>query len=147
MDKNAFQTELNRVAFTPAGREALTDTLMKKEAPPAPWRLWVKRGLAAGLAAAALAGSALAAGTLWERYFGRLDETQQETIETLSQELPAAESNGTTMTPLAAFGDQDFYYLMLEIRAPEGTVLPDYGEDEGYYQLFNPDTEIGRAHV
>ncbi len=25
---------------------------------------------------------------------------------------------------------------MLEIRAPEGTVLPDYGEDEGYYQLF-----------
>ena len=69
MDKNAFQTEMNRVAFTPAGREALTDTLMKKEAPPAPWRLWVKRGLAAGLAAAALAGSALAAGTLWERYF------------------------------------------------------------------------------
>ena len=40
------------------------------------------------------------------------------------------------MTPLAAFGDQDFYYLMLEIRAPEGTVLPDYGEEEGYYQLF-----------
>lgn len=43
------------------------------------------------------------------------------------------------MSPLAAFGDRDFYYLMLEIRAPEGTVLPDYGEDEGYYQFFNPD--------
>ena len=123
MDKNAFQTEMNRVAFTPTGREALTMG-------------WARRGLAAALAAVVLAGSALAAGTLWERYFGRLDETQQEIIGTLSRELPAAESNGTTMTPLAAFGDQDFYYLMLEIRAPEGTVLPDYGEDEGYYQLF-----------
>ena len=147
MDKNAFQTEMNRVAFTPAGREALTEALM--EGAPARRSMgWARRGLAAALAAVVLAGSALAAGTLWERYFGRLDETQQEIIGTLSQELPAAESNGTTMTPLAAFGDQDFYYLMLEIRAPEGTVLPDYGEDEGYYQLFG-DTleEIGRAHV
>lgn len=137
MDKNAFQTEMNRVAFTPAGREALTEALMKGKAAPARRSGgWARRSLAAALAAVVLAGSALAAGTLWERYFGRLDETQQEIIETLSRELPAAESNGTTMTPLAAFGDQDFYYLMLEIRAPEGTVLPDYGEDEGYYQLF-----------
>ena len=29
MDKNAFQTEMNRVAFTPAGREALTEALME----------------------------------------------------------------------------------------------------------------------
>lgn len=135
MDKNAFQTEMNRVAFTPTGREALTEALM--EGAPARRSMgWARRSLAAALAAVVLAGSALAAGTLWERYFGRLDETQQEIIETLSRELPAAESNGTTMTPLAAFGDQDFYYLMLEIRAPEGTVLPDYGEEEGYYQLF-----------
>ena len=142
MDKNAFQTEMNRVAFTPAGREALTEALMKGKAAPARRSGgWVRRGMAAALAAVVLAGSALAAGTLWERYFGRLDETQQEIIETLSRELPAAESNGTTMTPLAAFGDQDFYYLMLEIRAPEGTVLPDYGEDEGYYQLFGDTLE------
>ena len=33
MDKNAFRTELDRVAFTQAGREALTDALMKGEAP------------------------------------------------------------------------------------------------------------------
>ena len=137
MDKNAFQTEMNRVAFTPTGREALTEALMKGKAAPARRSgAWVRRGMAAALAAVVLAGSAVAAGTLWERYFERLDETQQEIIETLSRELPAAESNGTTMTPLAAFGDQDFYYLMLEIRAPEGPVLPDYGEDEGYYQLF-----------
>ena len=142
MDKNAFRTELDRVSFTPAGREALTDALMRAEAAPPVRRPvnWAKLGMAAALAAAALIGSAVAAGTLWDQYFGRLDEDQQEVIETLSRELPAAESNGTTMTPLAAFGDQDFYYLMLEIRAPEGTVLPDYGEDEGYYQLFNPDT-------
>ncbi len=141
MDKHAFQTELNRVAFTPAGREALTEALLRREAVPDRRRPggWARMGLAAALAAVALIGSAVAAGTLWERYFGRLDETQQEMIGTLSRELPAAESNGTVMTPLAAFGDQDFYYLMLEIRAPEGTVLPDYGEDEGYYQLFNPD--------
>ena len=142
MDKNAFRTELDRVSFTPAGREALTDALMRAEAAPPVRRPvnWAKLGMAAALAAAALIGSAVAAGTLWDQYFGRLDEDQQEVIETLSRELPAAESNGTTMTPLAAFGDQDFYYLMLEIRAPEGTVLPDYSEDEGYYQLFNPDT-------
>ena len=30
MDKNAFQTELNRVAFTPAGREVLAEALMRK---------------------------------------------------------------------------------------------------------------------
>ena len=143
MDKNVFRTELDRVSFTPAGREALTDALMRAGAAPPVRRPvnWAKRGMAAALAAAALIGSAVAAGTLWDQYFGHLDEDQQEVIETLSRELPAAESNGTTMTPLAAFGDQDFYYLMLEIRAPEGTVLPDYGEDEGFYQLFGDTLE------
>lgn len=140
MDKNAFQTELDRVSFTPAGREALAKALMST----APLRRsggWARRGMAAALAAVLLAGSAVAAGSLWDRYFGGLDADQREIIETLSQkDLPAAESNGTVMTPLAAFGDQDFYYLMLEIRAPEGVTLPDYGENEGYYQFFNPDT-------
>ena len=138
MDKNAFRTELDRVSFTPAGREALTKALLRGGSASARRRSasWARRGMAAALAAIVLAGSALAAGTLWDRHFGRLDEGQQEVVEALSQTLPAAESNGTVMTPLAAFGDQDFYYLMLEIRAPEGTVLPDYGEDEGCYQLF-----------
>jgi len=118
---------------------ALADALMNTPPfAPAPRRKsWGKRWLAAGLAAAVLAGSAVAVtGPLWEQYFGHLNETQQEVIDTLSQELPAAVSNGTTMTPLAAFGDEDFYYLMLEITPPDGIVLPAYGEDEGYYQLF-----------
>lgn len=143
MDKNAFQNELDQVRFTPAGREALTGALMRGGAPAPRRTRWARRGAAAALAAVLLAGSALAAGALWERYFGALDENQQAVIQTLSQDLPAAESNGTTMTPLAAFGDQDFYYLMLEIRAPENTVLRDYSEDEGYYQLFGDTLEEG----
>lgn len=136
MDKNMYQTELDKVRFTREGRKSLADTLMTA-APPRRSVGWPRKGLAMGLAAVLLVGSALAAaGPLWERYFDHLDETQQEVIDTLSQELPAAVSNGTTMTPLAAFGDEDFYYLMLEITPPEGTVLPVYGEDEGYYQLF-----------
>ena len=71
MDKNVFQSELNRVRYTPAGREALTEALMKGKAVPVrrPIR-WARMGLAAALAALVLAGSAVAAGTLWERYFG-----------------------------------------------------------------------------
>lgn len=141
LNKNAYRNELETLCFTGSGREALTDALMDQSAPAVRRPRWVKRGAAAALAAALLVGTAMAAaGPVWETFFGHLDEDQQEVIETLSQELPAAESNGTVMTPLAAFGDQDFYYLMLEIRAPEGTVLPDYGEDEGFYQFFNPDT-------
>ena len=137
MDKNAYQSELNALRFTEAGREALTGALLHPAERPVRRQVRHLRWLAAAAAAAVLAGTAAAAaGSLWERYFGQLDEDQQTVIEDLSQTLPAAESNGTVMTPLAAFGDPDFYYLMLEIQAPEGTVLPDYHEDEGYYQLF-----------
>nr|WP_326172069.1 hypothetical protein [uncultured Oscillibacter sp.] len=149
MDRNVYRTELNQVHYTEQGRAELTERLWKVRSTgthPAR-RRWVSRGsrgMAAALAAVLLVGSAVAvSGPLWERHFGQLDEDRQAVINSLSaapEELPAAESNGTVMTPLAAFGDRDFYYLMLEIRAPEGTVLPDYGEDDGYYQLFNPDT-------
>ena len=48
MDKNAFQTEMNRVAYTPAGREALTEALMKgKAAPDRRSGASVRRGMAA----------------------------------------------------------------------------------------------------
>ena len=141
MEQNAYKNELNQVVYTEAGRAALTEALL--EARPAPRRRsWTRKGFAALLAAVLLVGSVgAAAGPVWNHFFGALDEDQQAVIETLSQDLPAAESNGTTMTPLAAFGDQDFYYLMLEIRAPEGTVLPDYSEDEGFYQLFGDTVE------
>lgn len=136
MEQNVYKNELNRVAFTETGRAALTDALL--EARPAPRRNWTWKGLAALLAAVLLVGSVgAAAGPVWNRFFDSLDEEQQAVIDTLSQELPAAESNGTTMTPLAAFGDQDFYYLMLEITPPEGVTLPNYSEDEGFYQFMD----------
>lgn len=147
MDSNAYRSELDRVRYTKTGREALTDRLMRTQGVERGRRRagWPRKMMAAAVAAVVLVGTAAAAaGPLWERYFGRLDEDQQAVINNLSaapEALPAAESHGTVMTPLAAFGDQDFYYLMLEIRAPEGTVLPDYGEDEGYYQLFGDTLE------
>lgn len=167
IDENAYRTELDQVYFTATGRQALIDALMnpenginsanpkdqqdqkegknmdmevsKKQAhtPVSNRKIWKRVGIAAGLAAVLLVGTALAAaGPLWENYFGHLDENQQNMIDSLSQTLPAVESNGTVMTPLAAFGDPDFYYLMLEIQAPENITLPNYTEDEGYYQLF-----------
>lgn len=139
--KTVYQNELDRVCWTPAGREALTDALMRGAA-PAPRRInWAKRSLAASLAAVVLVGFALAvSGPLWNRFFGELDEDQQAVVETLSQDLPAAECNGVVMTPLEALGDEDFYYLMLEITPPKGMILPVYGKGEGFYQFFNPYT-------
>ena len=58
MDRNAYQSELDQVQFTEAGRSALTDALMAEQAgPPVQHRsLWMKRGMAAVLAAVLLVG-------------------------------------------------------------------------------------------
>lgn len=147
MDNNAYRSELDRVRYTAEGRVALTDRLMRGQSAGRGRRSagWPRKMMAAAIAAVVLVGTAAAAaGSLWDQYFGRLDEGQQTVIDSLSvapEALPAAESGGTVMSPLAAFGDQDFYYLMLEIRAPEGTILRDYSEDEGYYQLFGDTPE------
>ena len=63
MDRNAYQSELDQVQFTEAGRSALTDALMAEQAgPPVQHRsLWMKRGMAAVLAAVLLVGTAAAA--------------------------------------------------------------------------------------
>ncbi len=39
---------------------------------------------------------------------------------------------GTTITPLAGYGDENIFYLRLRITGPEGSVLP----DEEYYRVF-----------
>lgn len=131
MNKERFQAELDRVRFTPAGRKALTDGLMRgleDDAPPPRRRNWAKRGLVIGLAAALLLGSAVGTGwSIWDRFFGDLDEDQQSILEALSQDLPSAECNGIVMKPLAAFGDRDFYFLMLEIQFPESVTQPGRG--------------------
>ena len=63
MDRNVYQSELDRVRFTEAGKSALTEALLAERAEPAEKRgrgPWVKRGVAAALAAVLLVGSAAA---------------------------------------------------------------------------------------
>ena len=97
MDRNAYQSELDRVQFTEAGRSALTDALMAEQAgPPVQhWSSWMKRGMAAVLAAVLLVGTAAAVtASLWDSFFGRLDPGEQAVVDTLSGGLPGAVSAG-----------------------------------------------------
>lgn len=122
MEQNVYRNELERLRFTEKGKAALTDALMAEQTAGESRRhaRWMKRGVAAALAAVLLVGTAAAvAGSLWENYFGSLDQGQQEVLESLSKGLPAAvTSNGATITPLDAFGAKGVLYLMLEVEAP-----------------------------
>lgn len=145
MDRNAYQSELDRVRFTEAGKSALADALMTGRAESEQRRgrgPWMKRSAAAILAAVLLVGTAAAATvSLWDGFFGGLTSSEQAVVDTLSGNLPGAvSSNGAVITPQAAFGADGVFYLMLEIQAPEGTVLPALDGEQGTYQLF--DAEI-----
>lgn len=145
MDRNAYQSELDRVRFTEAGKSALADALMIGRAESEQRRgrgPWMKRSAAAILAAVLLVGTAAAATvSLWDGFFGGLTSSEQAVVDTLSGNLPGAvSSNGAVITPQAAFGADGVFYLMLEIQAPEGTVLPALDGEQGTYQLF--DAEI-----
>ena len=144
MDRNVYQSELNRVRFTEAGKSALADALLAKRAEPAKLRgrgPWMKRGAIAAMAAVLLVGTAAAVTvSLWDGFFGGLDPSEQAVVDTLSGDLPGAvSSNGAVMTPQAAVGTDGVFYLMLEIRAPEGTVLPALDGERETYQLFGAD--------
>lgn len=148
MEQNVYRSELERLRFTESGKAALTDALMAEQAAPdvrhrSPW---LKRGAIAALAAVLLVGTAAAVALpLWEAYFGPMDEGQLAVVDQLSETLPpAVTSNGATMTPLAAFGGHGALYLMLEVEAPAGTVLPTLGEDEQYWLSSNDEPEIRR---
>ena len=77
MDRNAYQSELDRVRFTEAGKSALADALMIGRAESEQRRgrgPWMKRGAAAVLAAVLLVGTAAAVTvSLWDGFFGGLD--------------------------------------------------------------------------
>ena len=139
MEQNAYRSELNRVELTAAGKTALTDALMGEGTAPrtARHRHWTRRGVAAALAAVLLVGTAAAVTvSLWDDYFGPLDQGQREVVEHLGETLPAAVTcNGATMTPLDAFGAEGVLYLMLEVEAPAGTTLPALEEEEAVYWL------------
>lgn len=112
----------------------------------------IPRGVAVAIAVLLLV-TAVAAATvsLWVSYFGGLDQRQQEIIGDMEisgeaakkpePEKTAAESllplpvehDGVTITPLRLLGAKNKLYLILEIRAPEGTVF----SPEDRYDLFD----------
>lgn len=139
MEQNVYRSELNRVELTAAGKAAMTDALMGEGTAPRRARrgYWTRRGVAAALAAVLLVGTAAAVTvSLWDEYFGPLDPGQREVVEQMGKTLPPAVTcNGATMTPLDAFGAEGVLYLLLEVEAPAGTVLPVLDEEEAVYWL------------
>lgn len=101
----------------------------------------LRRGIVRGIVAAAailllVTAAAAIAVPLWNAFFGGLDPQQQEIVDemetgggaaekTAAESLlpPPAEHDGVTVTPLRILGAKNQLYLMLEIRAPEGTVF------------------------
>ena len=97
------------------------------------------RLLACAALAAVFTVSAMAAYHLWgpgelfDPFFtlesAPLDDGQKELLDQIgATNLPPVTSNGVTLTPLAAIADEHTLYLRLRLEAPEGTVLPDMGE-------------------
>ena len=85
MDRNVYQSELDRVRFTEAGKSALTDALLAAQAVPAKQRgrgPWMKRSVAAALAAVLLVGTAAAVGVSqgWVHFFSSEEEILETTI-------------------------------------------------------------------
>ena len=116
----------------------------RRQARPAPHRR-LPRGIAAAIAVLLLITAAAAAtAPLWISFFGGLDRRQQEIVggmeiggeakKTAAESLlpPPVEHSGVTITPLRLLGAKNRLYLVLEIRAPEGTVF----RPEERYQLF-----------
>lgn len=100
----------------------------------------MKRGMAAVLAAVLLVGTAAAVtASLWDSFFGRLEPWGAGGGDTLSGGLPGAVSAGGSCDTYGGLGMDGAFYLMLEIQAPEGTVLPPLDGENETYQLFGDD--------
>lgn len=137
MDQTTYRQELQEIRYTDAGRAALVERLMAAQTAEQPIQRkgWGRKGFIMVLAAVLLVTAAAAAtAPVWLSFFGGLDERQQavvEDMETTESELPpAVEAGGVTITPLSILGSKNQLYIMLEIRAPEGTV---FTEDSSYY--------------
>lgn len=150
MDANLAQYEsvlekadAGEPAFSPGYRREqmrlLADPWRWERRQPAQGRLrrGITRGIAVAVAVLLLATAAAAVtAPLWITFFGGLDRRQQEIVgdmevggdeaeKTASDSLlpPPAEHDGVTVTPLSILGAKNQLYLVLEIRAPEGTVF------------------------
>ena len=101
----------------------------------------VARGLLIAAIVAVMCTATVAAAKLgvadsFKGYFGDLTAEEKQLMEEMgTTDMPApVTSNGTTITPLAVYGDAYNYYIRLLVQAPEGTVLriPD-SQTEGVY--------------
>ena len=143
------------IALSPCGTadlrriEELTMKKIEEQTPAHRTKRTVRRVTRTVLVAAivaALCGVTVVAAKLgvadsFKGYFGDLTAEQKQVMEELgTTDMQPVTSNGTTITPLAAICDENNYYLRLRIEAPEGTKLNLPKEDEGYLQLWNPET-------
>lgn len=88
----------------------------------------------------------LGVGESFQSFFAKngnsLTSKQLEVMDNVGRTFEqSVTSNGTTVTPIAALADENVYYLKLRIEAPDSVVLPDYSDEEGYYQLFGPNAD------
>ena len=100
----------------------------------------VARGLLIAAIVAVMCTATVAAAKLgvadsFKGYFGDLTAEQKQLMEEMgTTDMQPVTSNGTTITPLAVYGDAYHYYIRLLVQAPEGAVLriPD-SQTEGVY--------------
>ena len=100
----------------------------------------VARGLLIAAIVAVMCTATVAAARLgvadsFKGYFGDLTAEQKQLMEEMgTTDMQPVTSNGTTITPLAVYGDAYHYYIRLLVQAPEGAVLriPD-SQTEGVY--------------
>jgi hypothetical protein len=105
---------------------------------------WVSRMAVMAAVILALTLSAVAAdtafneGKLFGGFFGdSLSDKQFELIDDIGRTFDeTVTSNGTTITPIRAVADEDHYFLHLRVEAPDGVVLPDVSEEDGFYYDF-----------
>ena len=137
---------------------------------PGALRRLPRKALIAAIAAVLLAVTAAAVtAPLWITFFGGLDQRQQEIVgemevggekmekniapagpspeETTAESFlpPPVEHDGVTVTPLSILGAKSQLYLVLEIRAPEGTVFHQ-SDDLDLFGSLSPSDQWRKEH-
>ncbi len=130
--------------FSPLSAQRIKEMTMKKVTKKKPSRRILSKALLAAallmvLAVTALAREMLTPGDWFRDIFGTVEENdgnleaQLAYIDQIGKVYhESLESQGTTLTPLAGYGDENVFYLRLKIAGPEGSVLP----DDPYYSFY-----------
>ncbi|MDE6454571.1 MAG: hypothetical protein K2L38_01365 [Dysosmobacter sp.] len=127
----------------------------KRQSRPKPRRR-IPRSVAVAIAILLLVTAAAAVTiSLRDAFFGGLDQRQQEIVENMEIGGEAAketavesllpspvEHGGVTITPLSILGAKNQLYMVLEIRAPEGTVFSPEDRYHLWGSLSRPENEL-----